>query len=140
MSGQLWVAGTESQLLRVIRNLLTNAAIHTRPEGGIRLRAGLAGDLVFIQVEDDGPGMTPEAAAHAFERFWRADESRVRATGGSGLGLSIVESMVTAHGGTIRLDSSVQAGTRVSITLPALQPALAAIAPGGGSGSDGTGL
>jgi two-component system OmpR family sensor kinase len=76
------------------------------------------GPAVAIQVVDAGPGLPPDEAAHVFERFWRADKARTRARGGSGLGLAIVATIVAAHGGTVRFDSSVEAGTTVTVWLP----------------------
>jgi two-component system, OmpR family, sensor kinase len=114
--------GDSAQLLRVVRNLLTNAAIHTDPAGLIRLDARRRSDTVIITVSDDGPGMPPDQAQHAFERFWRADQSRVRKTGGSGLGLAIVQSTIAAHGGTVELGTDLDAGTTVTLHLPEHDP------------------
>jgi two-component system, OmpR family, sensor kinase len=114
-----WVIGDPDQLLRVVRNLITNAVVHTRPGPAIRARGFTDGNWVAIQIVDGGPGLPPEEAAHVFERFWRADKARTRARGGSGLGLSIVAAIVQAHGGTVRFDSSVEAGSTVTIWLPA---------------------
>jgi two-component system, OmpR family, sensor kinase len=116
----LHVIGDRDQLLRAIRNLLTNAAVHTASDRPILVRCGLHGTSVLIQVLDGGPGLPPEEAAHVFERFWRADKARSRARGGSGLGLAIVASIVAAHGGNVRFDSTVEHGSTVSITLPAV--------------------
>jgi two-component system OmpR family sensor kinase len=110
--------GDDAALLRAACNVLANAAIHTNQAGSVRLHAYRDQDQAVISIADDGPGMTPEQAQHAFERFWRADDSRVRATGGSGLGLAIVEAIVTAHGGTIELQTSVATGTTITIRLP----------------------
>jgi two-component system, OmpR family, sensor kinase len=113
------IIGDSDQLLRVIRNLITNAVVHTREGSPIRVRAFADGPGVAIQVVDAGPGLPPEEAAHVFERFWRADKARTRARGGSGLGLSIVASIVQAHGGTVHFDSSVESGSTVTVWLPA---------------------
>jgi two-component system OmpR family sensor kinase len=126
--------GDAAQLLRVLRNLLTNAAIHTEPAGSIRLDARSDDNSALISVSDDGPGMSLDQAQHAFDRFWRADRSRVRATGGNGLGLAIVESTIVTHGGTVELDTSVANGTTVTIRLPAQQPTGHASTPGTSSG------
>ena len=77
-------------------------------------------DWVVVSVADQGRGMSPEAAAHAFERFYHASPDR--ATPGSGLGLSIVRSIVEHHGGTVELDSAVGTGTRVTLRLPSVWP------------------
>ena len=120
-SGGAVVIGDHDQLRRVLVNLATNAAVHT-PSGGIRLEAVpgsiSTGNAVALRVIDTGPGLPPEEAAHVFERFWRADKARTRAKGGSGLGMAIVAQIVQAHGGTVHFDSSVSAGTTVTVTLP----------------------
>ena len=77
------------------------------------------GDQVVIRVIDSGPGLPPDQAARVFERFWRSDSSRARTSGGSGLGLAIVASIVAAHGGSVRFDSSVEGGSTVTVALPA---------------------
>jgi two-component system OmpR family sensor kinase len=115
----LQVVGDHDALVRAVRNLVTNAAVHTRPEGPIAVRAFPVDGWLRIQVLDSGPGLPQEQAEHVFERFWRADRARSRARGGSGLGLAIVASIVQAHGGTVRFDSSVEHGSTVTIDLPA---------------------
>jgi two-component system, OmpR family, sensor kinase len=114
--------GDHDQLLRVVRNLVANAAVHTRPDGPIGVSAVADGDAVLIRVSDSGPGLPAEDAAHVFERFWRADQARTRARGGSGLGLAIVASIVQAHGGSVRFDSTVERGSTVTVRLPIGMP------------------
>ncbi len=111
------VNGDHDQLLRVIRNLVNNACVHTAPGGPISVIVWREASVV-VQVADSGPGLPPDQAAHVFERFWRADSSRARSSGGSGLGLSIVASIVAAHGGTIHFDSDVATGSTVTVVLP----------------------
>jgi two-component system, OmpR family, sensor kinase len=113
------VLGDRDQLLRVVRNLITNAAVHTAPGRPILVRGYPDAYGVTITVADGGPGLPPEQAAHVFERFWRADKARTRARGGTGLGLSIVSAIVAAHGGSVRFDSSVERGSTVTVWLPA---------------------
>jgi two-component system OmpR family sensor kinase len=113
------VLGDRDQLLRVIRNLITNAAVHTAPGRPILVRGFPAAYGVTVTVADGGPGLPPEQAAHVFERFWRADKARTRARGGTGLGLSIVAAVVAAHGGSVRFDSAVETGSTVTVWLPA---------------------
>jgi two-component system OmpR family sensor kinase len=115
---QFVLEADRDQLLRVLRNLVTNAAVHTAVGGVIRLRARAEGEWAVFSVIDSGPGLDPQQTAHVFERFWRADKARVRARGGTGLGLAIVASVIQAHGGTVRFDSTVEAGTTVTVTLP----------------------
>ena len=113
----LSVYGDQDQLLRVVRNLIANAALHTDPDGPIHVSAAREGNEIVLRVTDAGPGLPPEEAAHVFERFWRADKARTRARGGSGLGLSIVSAIVDAHGGTASFDSSVERGSTVTVRL-----------------------
>jgi two-component system OmpR family sensor kinase len=115
----LQLVGDRDQLVRAVRNLVTNAAVHTRPDGPIAVRGFRVDDWLRVQVVDSGPGLPPDEAAHVFERFWRADRARTRARGGSGLGLAIVASIVQAHGGTVAFDSRVEHGSTVTIDLPA---------------------
>jgi two-component system OmpR family sensor kinase len=115
------VLGDRDQLLRVVRNLVTNAAVHTEPGRPIEVRGRADSDGVVISVIDSGPGLPPEQAAHVFERFWRADKARTRARGGSGLGLSIVAAVVRAHGGTVRFDSDVERGSTITVRLPVVR-------------------
>ncbi|WPF68286.1 HAMP domain-containing sensor histidine kinase [Corynebacterium sp. 21KM1197] len=114
------VVGDASRLHQVLLNLLTNALRHggERATATIRLTFDGAQDSqVRIQVIDDGVGMSPDNAAHIFERFYRADTSRSRASGGSGLGLAITKSLVEKHGGTIEVESEVGVGSTFTITL-----------------------
>lgn len=113
----LSVLADQDQLLRVLRNLINNAAVHTGP-GPIRVSGQEENGAIALRVTDSGPGLPPQEAQHVFERFWRADKARSRARGGSGLGLSIVASIVRAHGGTVGFDSSVAAGSTVTVRLP----------------------
>jgi two-component system OmpR family sensor kinase len=119
---QAVVMGDPDQLRQVLVNLLTNAAVHTRPGGPIEVRVERADGEVRLVVADSGPGLTPRQAAHVFDRFWRADTARTRARGGSGLGLSIVDALVSGHDGTIDFDTAPETGTRVTVRLPAGLP------------------
>ena len=114
----LTVFGDHDQILRVLRNLATNAAVHTDPSGTIRVEGHREGASVVLQVADQGPGLAPEEAQHVFERFWRADKARTRVRGGSGLGMAIVVQIVAAHGGRVHFDSSVSHGSTVTVVLP----------------------
>jgi len=103
---------------QVLRNLLDNAMTHTPPGGKIEITAGSMEHGVEIRIRDEGSGITPEDLPFIFERFYRADKSRARATGGAGLGLAIVKQVIEAHGGTIRVESTAGRGTTFFITLP----------------------
>jgi two-component system OmpR family sensor kinase len=113
------VLGDHDQLLRAVRNLINNAAVHTEAGRPIHVRAFTDAGGAVITVADGGPGLPPEQAAHVFERFWRADKARTRARGGSGLGLSIVATILRRHGGSVRFDSAVETGSTVTVWLPA---------------------
>lgn len=76
----------------------------------------------MLEVTDRGPGMSEDVAARVFERFYRADASRTRASGGSGLGLSIVSALVTAHGGRVELDTAPGRGATFRLLLPLAPP------------------
>jgi len=117
-SGDPTLVGDEDRIRQVIANLVDNARAHTPPGTPVVLRA--RGDLaqVVIEVADAGPGMSPEHAERAFERFYRADPARARDSGGSGLGLSIVAAVAHAHGGQVSMQTSPGEGTTVRVTLP----------------------
>ena len=114
------VCGDREKLRQVIGNLLGNVRAHT-PAGTetmVTLRAD--GETAVIEVADDGPGLTPEQAERAFERFYRADPSRSRAHGGAGLGLSIVAAIVAAHKGTVSAAPAAGGGALFTVRLPRL--------------------
>ena len=112
------VVANEGQLRQVLVNLLTNARVHTPQGTPIDVTVDVEQGWAVLRVHDHGPGIPAEHRQKVFDRFYRADPSRSRATGGSGLGLSIVSSIVAAHGGQIRLDSEPGEGTRVEVRLP----------------------
>ncbi len=122
----------ERRIRQVLANLLGNVRAHTPRSAPVAVRLGPVQRGVLIEVADQGPGMSPEDAARAFDRFHRAAENGgttadaaddpaadVTAGGGSGLGLSIVQAIATAHGGQATLESWLGHGTRVRIWLPA---------------------
>lgn len=103
---------------RVLNNLISNALRHT-PEGGrIEVRARRTGQGVEVCVSDSGEGVRPEDLAKVFDRFYRGEKSRSKATGGSGLGLAIARGIVRAHGGEIAVESSPGQGSRFTFRLP----------------------
>jgi two-component system OmpR family sensor kinase len=121
------VIGDQARLHQVVANLLANARVHA-PGAAIEVRVHRDGDSAVVEVHDDGPGMSDADAARAFERFYRADASRSRHHGGSGLGLSIVDATVRAHGGSASITSAPGRGTTVRLELP-LRASLVAAAP-----------
>jgi two-component system OmpR family sensor kinase len=111
------VQGDESRLRQVVANLVGNALVHA-PDAHVTVRVDRTATTAVLEVGDDGPGMAPADAAKAFDRFYRADASRQRHHGGSGLGLSIVDATVRAHGGRASIESSLGQGTTVRVELP----------------------
>ncbi|HZG93214.1 MAG TPA: HAMP domain-containing sensor histidine kinase [Mycobacteriales bacterium] len=117
------VVGDEARLRQVVGNLVTNALTHTPEDAAVTValateEAHGAGRVV-LEVRDRGPGLAPGDAERVFERFYRADSSRTRSSGGSGLGLSIVAALIAAHGGTVGVTSRVGSGTTFRVVLPA---------------------
>ena len=104
----------------VIDNLLSNALRYTDKNGHVTLRLYARDDEAVIEVADTGIGIAPEDLPNIFERFWRADESRARVTGGSGVGLAIVKATVEAHGGKISAVSKKGEGTCFTVSLKRL--------------------
>jgi signal transduction histidine kinase len=105
------------RLNQVLSNLLSNALRYTSPGGQITLHAETTQEGVRITVRDTGAGIPAEDLPYIFDRFWRADKSRTRTEGSSGLGLAIARQLVLAHGGTIRVESEVGKGTIFAIEL-----------------------
>jgi signal transduction histidine kinase len=103
---------------RVLNNLLDNALRHTPPGGAVHVGATRLADGVRIEVSDTGEGIQDADLPRVFERFYRGEKSRNRATGGAGLGLAIASGIVEAHGGQIGVESAVGRGTQVWFTLP----------------------
>ena len=103
---------------QVLRNLLGNALTHSTQGGSITVTAGQQDDWVKVSVSDTGGGISQEELNNIFERFYRVDKSRTRATGGSGLGLTIARRLVEAHGGEIEVQSELGKGSSFSFTIP----------------------
>ena len=112
-------------LQRVLLNLVTNALRHTPSDGSVLVRARHRAGELEVSVEDTGAGLSPEAEQRVFERFWRADGSRTRASGGAGLGLAIAQGFVEAQGGRIWAENRPGGGARFTFTLPVAERSLA---------------
>ena len=97
---------------------MTNALRHTPAGGIITTSAERHAEHVIVSVHDTGTGILPEDLPHVFERFYRADRSRSRATGGLGLGLTIAQQIVEAHGGRIWAESHLGTGSTFAFSLP----------------------
>jgi two-component system, OmpR family, sensor histidine kinase CiaH len=112
------VRGNPDQLRQLVLILVDNALRYT-PEGGrVTVDAHRVDGSALVAVSDTGIGIDPDALAHVFERFYRADDARTRAFGGAGLGLSIAEQLVTGHGGRISAESTPGRGSTFTVTLP----------------------
>ena len=112
------VAADPDRVAQVLRNLLINALRHTHRGGANPGTAGPKAGVVEIAVSDTGEGVAPGDLPHVFERFWRADPARTRAGGGTGLGLSVAQSLVKAQGGKIWAESEPGVGSTFRFTLP----------------------
>jgi signal transduction histidine kinase len=122
-SGQL--EADPDRLAQALRNLFENAIVHTKaPDGLVCLVVEPlpAGPVRFV-VEDDGPGIPEDERERVFERFHRTDQGRDRASGGAGLGLSIVRAIAQSHGGRVRATARLGGGARLELELPGYRPA-----------------
>jgi len=114
------VGGDAQRLEQALQNLASNAIRHMPDGGALTLSAHGDGDRVRIAVEDTGPGISPEHLPHVFDRFYKADASRAgtRILSGSGLGLSIVQTIIKRHGGEVRASNRAEGGAAFEILLP----------------------
>jgi two-component system sensor histidine kinase BaeS len=119
-SGGAGVAGDRLRLQQVFTNLLENTLRYTHDGGELVIQATREGGLLLLSFDDTAPGVPAEALPHLFDRFFRADASRSRAHGGSGLGLSICLRLVEAHHGTLSASASPRGGLRMEVRLPLL--------------------
>jgi heavy metal sensor kinase len=116
------VNGDSLRLAQVVTNLVSNAIQYNRPGGQVFVQLATEPEAVVVTVKDTGCGIPEEDQAHLFERFYRVDKARSRASGGSGLGLAICRSIVEAHGGTIGFTSALNQGTTFEVRLPPAGP------------------
>ncbi len=111
------VLGDKGRIEQVLVNIVSNSVKYTPDGGEINIIASEHDDNIVFTVKDNGMGIPEENLKHIFERFYRVDKARSREQGGTGLGLSIAKEIVEAHGGTIKMESSVGRGTTVTVTL-----------------------
>jgi len=111
------VAADRARLLQVLRNLLDNALSFTPPGGTVTVNVARSNDGVRLTVTNSGAEIPAADLPFIFERFYRVDKSRSRASGGAGIGLAIVKQLVEAHGGQVGAESS-DGTTRVWVALP----------------------
>jgi signal transduction histidine kinase len=112
------IPADRNRIHQVLTNLLSNAVKYTPTNGTIRVLLSEEVDTVLLSVEDDGIGIASDEVPFIFERFYRAGKSRNRMSGGTGIGLAIVKSIVAAHGGKIEVESHVDKGSCFQVMLP----------------------
>jgi len=117
------VQADAGRLQQLLDNLLENSRCYTEAPGNVRLGLSKAATHWQIDLHDSAPGLPGEQLAHLFDRFFRAESSRSRATGGAGLGLAISRNIVLAHGGHIEADASPEGGVWIRVRLPASRSA-----------------
>jgi two-component system OmpR family sensor kinase len=115
------VLGDRDRLRQVVDNLLANVRAHTPAGAPVHVRVSRNGTNAVLEVEDSGPGLSAEEVEQVFERFHRGDPSRTRASGGVGLGLSIVSAVAEAHGGTATARSKPGKGSTFVVSLPLIE-------------------
>ena len=115
-----WVEGSAGALEQMMTNLVDNAIKYTPDGGKVSVDIARNGRNWAVTVKDTGIGIAQEDIPYIFDRFYRVDKARSRATGGTGLGLAIVKDVVQQHNGTITVDSTLGAGTTMRVVLPAL--------------------
>lgn len=112
------IKGDETLLQQAIRALIENAAKYSEPNTNIYIKSFIKDGFGRISIRDEGVGISDEDAKRIFDRFYRVDLSRTKATGGTGLGLAIVKRIVEIHNGKIEVNSKMNEGTEISIVLP----------------------
>ncbi|MDK0773276.1 sensor histidine kinase [Clostridium perfringens] len=108
----------KDKITQALVNILSNAIRYSNEGSTIFIEERLKDNKVIISIEDQGIGISEEDLKYVFERFYRADKSRTRATGGTGIGLTIVKSIVSSHGGEVKLESKLGEGSKFTIILP----------------------
>lgn len=118
VEGEPWLDADPVRMRQALGNLVSNALRHTPAGGTVTLTGRRDGDDIVLAVADTGTGIAPGDLPHVFDRFWRAEKSRSRRTGGSGLGLPIVRHLVAAHGGTVGAASEPGTGSVFTLRMP----------------------
>ena len=108
----------ETKFSMCISNLVGNAIKYNNNDGWVHVSLNADATYFYVKVQDNGFGIPEDSLEHIFDRFYRVDKARDRATGGTGLGLAITRSIVTAHYGTIKVFSEVDAGSTFTMQIP----------------------
>jgi two-component system, OmpR family, Ni(II)-sensor and/or redox sensor kinase NrsS len=122
ISKEIYVWGNESQLYRLVSNLIANAIQYTPAEGSIHITLTSDEQIAIIAVQDTGIGVPLDQQERIFERFYRVNRDRSRKTGGTGLGLAIAQAIATKHQGSLTVQSELNQGSLFTVQLP-LAPA-----------------
>jgi two-component system sensor histidine kinase SenX3 len=112
------VFGDSELLTTAVKNLIENAIVYSDSEAPVIVKLRIKSGVAEISVKDSGAGISPEEQDRIFERFYRVDQSRSRATGGTGLGLSLVKNIAQKHLGEVKVKSKLGAGSTFTIRLP----------------------
>jgi two-component system, OmpR family, Ni(II)-sensor and/or redox sensor kinase NrsS len=115
---EIYVLGHESQLYRLVSNLMANAIQYTPPGGSVLVSLDIRDHRAIIAVKDTGIGIPTAEQSRIFERFYRVDSDRSRKTGGTGLGLAIAQAIVQRHQGQLSVDSAIAQGSLFTVSLP----------------------
>lgn len=116
--GMPQVNADRERIEQVLVNIVSNAVKYNKPHGTIRITGSWGEETVSLTVQDTGIGVPAEDVPHLFERFYRVDKARSRESGGTGMGLSIAEEIMTAHGGSISFESKLGSGSKVTVSFP----------------------
>ncbi len=112
------IQGDAGEIDQIVTNLVANAIHHNVDQGEVRVATRVEPDAAVLEVSDKGPGIAAQHLPHLFDRFYRADASRSRASGGAGLGLAIVKAAVVAHHGTLSVQSELGHGSAFTVRFP----------------------
>jgi signal transduction histidine kinase len=118
LSGDSSILVMEDDLYQIVFNLIENGIKYNRKNGTLTVKVHRLEDNAVLTVTDTGVGIPEQSLPHIFDRFYRVDKARSRSTGGAGLGLSIVKSLVERNNGTIRADSTPGQGTTFTVEFP----------------------
>jgi two-component system sensor histidine kinase SenX3 len=118
--GPVQVSGSRRDVAIAVRNLLDNAVRHTPAGGLIKTELTAVNGDALLRITDTGEGIPTRDLDRVFERFYRVDSARARATGGTGLGLAIVKHVIESHGGSVEVESELGVGSTFVVHLPVL--------------------
>jgi len=120
-ASEIYVLGNESQLYRLVSNLIANAIQYTPPQGSVHISLDTHDHTAIISIKDTGIGIPKTEQNRIFDRFYRVDGDRDRKTGGTGLGLAIARAIGHQHQGQISLQSEIDQGSLFTVQLPRIQ-------------------